>query len=44
MQGLVQLEPKLTMISELRGLPPLSTDLLIDRFTAMMVDGIRGVS
>jgi AcrR family transcriptional regulator len=41
MQGLVQLQPKIGLIGQLKGVPVPSIDDLIARFTEMMVDGIR---
>ena len=44
MQGLVQLQPKIAMLAELSGAPAPDTDALIERFTQMMVDGIRNTT
>ena len=40
MQGLVQLTPKITMIAEVKGLPPVSTDELVTRFVTQFVRGL----
>ena len=39
-QGLVQLTPKITMIAEVKGLPPVSTDELVTRFVTQFVRGL----
>ncbi|MEZ5259295.1 MAG: TetR-like C-terminal domain-containing protein [Ilumatobacteraceae bacterium] len=44
MQGLVQLAPKIAVIAQARGNEPPEVDALIERFTALMVDGIRNAS
>ena len=41
MQGLVQLQPKIELIGQLKDVPVPAVDQLIARFTEMMVDGIR---
>jgi len=41
MQGLVELSPKLSRVTLLRDTPPPTVDVLIERFTHMMVDGFR---
>jgi AcrR family transcriptional regulator len=41
MQGLVQLQPKIERIGQLKDVPVPAVDQLIARFTEMMVDGIR---
>jgi AcrR family transcriptional regulator len=41
MQGLVQLQPKIGAIGQLKGVTVPPVDDLIARFTEMMVDGIR---
>jgi AcrR family transcriptional regulator len=42
MQGLVVLEPKITVINELKSGSPISTAQLVARFTRLIVDGMRG--
>ena len=44
MQGLVQLQPKIELMGQLKGAPAPAVDVLIARFTAMMVDGIRNAT
>jgi AcrR family transcriptional regulator len=41
MQGLVQLQPKIELIGQLKQAPVPAVDQLIARFTELMVDGIR---
>ena len=42
MQGLVQLAPKISVISQIKHGTPVSTDDLIDRFTRIILNGLRG--
>jgi len=42
MQGLVVLEPKITVINGLKSGNPISTAELVARFTRLIVDGMRG--
>ena len=42
MQGLVVLEPKISVINELKSGQPISTAELVARFTRLIVDGVRG--
>ena len=42
MQGLVVLEPKISVINELRSGSPISTAELVARFTRLIVNGMRG--
>ena len=41
-QGLVVLESKISLINTIRNGSPISTSELVERFTQLMVDGIRG--
>jgi AcrR family transcriptional regulator len=41
MQGLVQLEPKITLLAQLKGRDEVSTDDLIDRFMHLTLNGLR---
>lgn len=41
MQGLVQLEPKITLLAQLKGHDHVSTDDLISRFTNIILNGLR---
>lgn len=41
MQGLVQLEPKIALLAQLKGRDQVPTDDLIGRFTNLMLNGIR---
>lgn len=42
MQGLVVLEPKISVINELKSGAPIATAELVARFTRLIVDGVRG--
>jgi AcrR family transcriptional regulator len=42
MQGLVVLEPKISLINQIKNGSAVSTTELVGRFTRLMVDGIRG--
>jgi hypothetical protein len=42
MQGLVVLEPKISILNELKSGSPLSTSELVARFTRLILDGMRG--
>jgi AcrR family transcriptional regulator len=42
MQGLVVLEPKISLINELQSGSPISTAELVARFTRLIVNGMRG--
>jgi AcrR family transcriptional regulator len=42
MQGLVVLEPKISVINELKAGPPIATAELVARFTGLIINGMRG--
>jgi AcrR family transcriptional regulator len=42
MQGLVVIEPKISLINTLKAGPPISTAELVARFTRVIVNGMRG--
>ena len=42
MRGLVVLEPKISVINELKAGPPIATADLVARFTGLIINGMRG--